>query len=257
MSIDVLIVGAGPTGLMLANQLARRGIRPVIIDRHSGPAQQSRAMAVHARTLEIYAKLGIASRAVELGEQGNGANVWVSGKLKARIPLEEMGKSLSAFPYVLMLGQDENERIMGERLRDWGVDVEWNTADRTRATRGPVTATTRQPDGSRRTIDAADVAGCDGGRSRRASDERHRLSGRRIRTLVLRRGYGGDGTDGAERTQRLLVAQGVPSVLPDARSQPLASDRAPAGRAAVEARCDVRRTDAVTSAEGAATVARR
>ena len=60
---DVLIVGAGPTGLMLANQLARRGIRPCIIDRHSGPAQQSRAMAVHARTLEIYAKLGIAARA--------------------------------------------------------------------------------------------------------------------------------------------------------------------------------------------------
>jgi 2-polyprenyl-6-methoxyphenol hydroxylase-like FAD-dependent oxidoreductase len=47
MDTDVLIVGAGPTGLMLANQLGRRGIRPIIIDHHSGPAQQSRAMAVH------------------------------------------------------------------------------------------------------------------------------------------------------------------------------------------------------------------
>src|SRR6476620_9214352 len=85
MDTDVLIVGAGPTGLMLANQLARRGIRPVIIDRHSGPAQQTRAMAVHARTLEIYQKLGIAARAIELGRPGAGANMWSNGKRRARI----------------------------------------------------------------------------------------------------------------------------------------------------------------------------
>ena len=52
MNADVLIVGAGPTGLMLANQLAR----PLIIDRHSGPAQQSRAVGVQARTMEIYSE---------------------------------------------------------------------------------------------------------------------------------------------------------------------------------------------------------
>ena len=75
MHTDVLIVGAGPTGLMLANQLARRGVRPLVIDRHSGPAQQTRAMAVHARTLEIYAKLGIADRAVALGQRGDAANM--------------------------------------------------------------------------------------------------------------------------------------------------------------------------------------
>jgi 2-polyprenyl-6-methoxyphenol hydroxylase-like FAD-dependent oxidoreductase len=56
MMTDVLVVGAGPTGLMLANQLGRRGVRTTIIDRHSGPALQSRAMAVHARTLEICSK---------------------------------------------------------------------------------------------------------------------------------------------------------------------------------------------------------
>src|SRR5262245_44151728 len=71
--IDVLIVGAGPTGLMLANQLARRGVRVEIVDRHAGPAEQTRAMAVHARTLEIYAKLGLADRAVALGKIGAGA----------------------------------------------------------------------------------------------------------------------------------------------------------------------------------------
>src|SRR5438552_2435806 len=57
MDTDVLIVGAGPTGLMLANQLARRGVRIVIIDRHAGPSLQTRALGVQARTLEIYSQL--------------------------------------------------------------------------------------------------------------------------------------------------------------------------------------------------------
>jgi 2-polyprenyl-6-methoxyphenol hydroxylase-like FAD-dependent oxidoreductase len=151
---------------MLANQLGRRGVRALIVDRHSGPAQQTRAMAVHARTLEIYAKLGIAQRAIELGRRGNGANMWAQGKWTARIPLGEIGKSLSPFPYVLMLGQDDNERIMGEHLRNWGMAVQWDT-ELTAIDQGTghVTATLRQPDGSTRKIQAAYVAGCDGGRS--------------------------------------------------------------------------------------------
>src|SRR5256885_1912342 len=112
MDAEVLIVGGGPTGLMLANQLGRRGVRAMIIDRHSGPAQQTRAMAVHARTLEIYSKLGIAERALELGRRGNGANMWAEGKWAARIPLGEIGKSVSPFPFVLMLGKDR-WRVIG------------------------------------------------------------------------------------------------------------------------------------------------
>lgn len=166
MDTGVLIVGAGPTGLMLANQLGRRGVPTLIIDRHSGPAQQTRAMAVHARTLEIYSKLGIAERALELGQRGNGANMWAEGKRRARIPLGDIGKSISPFPFVLMLGQDDNERIMGDHLRNWGMAVQWNTeltaleqhADH-------VTATLKLVDGSNRKVTAAYVAGCDGGRS--------------------------------------------------------------------------------------------
>src|SRR3954464_2721862 len=75
MDTDVLIIGAGPTGLMLANQLARRGLKPVIIDRHSGPAQQTRAIGVQARTLEIYAKMGLAEQALALGQVTAGANL--------------------------------------------------------------------------------------------------------------------------------------------------------------------------------------
>jgi 2-polyprenyl-6-methoxyphenol hydroxylase-like FAD-dependent oxidoreductase len=166
MFTDVLIVGAGPTGLMLANQLGRRGIRATIVDRHSGPAQQSRAMAVHARTLEIYEKLGIADQALALGRRGNGANLWSRGRRKARVPLEDMGRGQSRYPYVLMLGQDDNERIMGAHLRTWGVDVQWNTeVVALRQHADHVTTTIKDADGTTREITAAYVAGCDGARS--------------------------------------------------------------------------------------------
>jgi 2-polyprenyl-6-methoxyphenol hydroxylase-like FAD-dependent oxidoreductase len=138
----------------------------MIIDRHSGPAQQSRAMAVHARTLEIYSKLGIAQKAVERGQRGGGVNMWAQGKLRARIPFGDIGKDISPFPFVLMLGQDENERILGEHLRNWNIAVQWNTELITLAQKpGHATATLKLPDGSAWQIKAAYIAGCDGGRS--------------------------------------------------------------------------------------------
>jgi 2-polyprenyl-6-methoxyphenol hydroxylase-like FAD-dependent oxidoreductase len=166
MDADVLIVGAGPTGLMLANQLVRRGVRVIIIDRHSGPAQQTRALGVQARTLEIYAKLGIAERAIELGKIGTGADLWAQGRKMARVPLGQTGKDVTPYPYILILGQDDNERIMGDNLRALGVAVQWNT-ELVALAQEPdqVTATLRQADGTERKITAAWVAGCDGARS--------------------------------------------------------------------------------------------
>src|SRR4051812_37992795 len=120
MDADVLIVGAGPTGLMLANQLVRRGVRVLLIDRHSGPAQQSRALGVQSRTMEIYSKLGIVDRALELGKVGTGGNIWAKGRWMARVALGEAGKAVTPYPYIFILGQDDNEIILGERLRDWG-----------------------------------------------------------------------------------------------------------------------------------------
>jgi 2-polyprenyl-6-methoxyphenol hydroxylase-like FAD-dependent oxidoreductase len=166
MDTDVLVVGAGPTGLMLANQLARRGISPLIIDRHAGPARETRALGVQARTLEIYQKLGVVARALELGKVGTGANLWADGKLRGHVPLGDAGRAVSPFPYILILGQDDNERILGENLGKLGVPIRWNTelvALEQRADRA--TATLKQPDGSTQTLDAAWVAGCDGSRS--------------------------------------------------------------------------------------------
>jgi 2-polyprenyl-6-methoxyphenol hydroxylase-like FAD-dependent oxidoreductase len=167
MDTDILIVGAGPTGLMLANQLGRRGIRAMIIDRHSGPAQQTRAIGVQARTLEIYAKLGVAARALELGARTIGGNIWVEGRHKVRLPIGDIGKGFSPFPFVFMLGQDDNELILGEKLRDWRMAVDWNTelVDLEQHS-GHVTARLKQPDGNIRQIKASWVAGCDGAHSR-------------------------------------------------------------------------------------------
>ncbi len=151
---------------MLANQLVRRGVRTLIIDRHAGPSLQTRALGVQARTLEIYAKLGIVDRALELGKRGTGANMWAQGRKMARVPLGEAGRNLTPYPFILILGQDDNERIMGDKLRDWGVSVQWNTElVGLEQEPGQVTATLKLPDGTTRKITAAWVAGCDGARS--------------------------------------------------------------------------------------------
>lgn len=166
MDTDVLIVGAGPTGLMLANQLARRGVRVLLIERHPGPSLQTRALGVQARTLEIYAKLGLADRAIELGKRGNGAHLWSEGRQIGAVSLGDAGGALTPYPYILVLGQDDNERIMGEKLREYGVEVQWSTellALEQHASHG--VATLKQPNGDTRQITAAWVGGCDGSRS--------------------------------------------------------------------------------------------
>jgi 2-polyprenyl-6-methoxyphenol hydroxylase-like FAD-dependent oxidoreductase len=164
--VEVLVVGAGPTGLMLAIQLARRGVRVTIIDRHAGPSRETRALGVQARTLEIYAHLGIVDRALELGKRGTGANMWAQGRHMARVPLGDAGSSVTPYPFILILGQDDNELIMGEKLAGLGVTVQWNT-ELVALAQEPdkVAVTLRRPDGATETIDAAWVAGCDGARS--------------------------------------------------------------------------------------------
>lgn len=163
---DILIAGAGPTGLMLGNQLGRRGTRAVIIDRSPGPSIQTKALGVQARTLEIYSRLGIADRALELGQRATGANMWVEGRRVARVPLGDIGRDLSPYPFLLILGQDDNERLLGERLADWGMEVHWDTElVGLEQHAGHVTATLKCAGGSTCEIQARWVAGCDGAHS--------------------------------------------------------------------------------------------
>src|SRR4029078_1847515 len=107
MHCAALIVCAGPTGLMLANQLVRRGVRTLIIDRHAGPARETRALGVQARTMEIYTLLGVVERALALGHKGTGANIWANGRRSARVPIGETGSGVTPYPYIFILGQDD------------------------------------------------------------------------------------------------------------------------------------------------------
>ena len=178
---DVLIVGAGPTGLMLANQLARHGIDALIIDRHAGPARETRALGVQARTMEIYTKLGLMERALELGKRATGANFWSGGRRTARVPLGDIGRDLSPYPFLLILGQDDNERLLGDALRTHGRDVAWNTELIGLEQKSDRVITTDPP--TRRIHPHARSAlgrGLRWREERRARAEPHRLSGRAV-----------------------------------------------------------------------------
>ncbi|MGA9717879.1 MAG: FAD-dependent monooxygenase, partial [Acidobacteriaceae bacterium] len=118
---DVLIVGEGPTGLVLALWLARVGVRLRIIDKTAEPGTTSRALAVQARTLEFYQQLGFADAVVAAGRKTIAANMWVAGRKVAHAVFGEMGAGISPFPYALVYPQDEHERFLIERLREAGV----------------------------------------------------------------------------------------------------------------------------------------
>jgi 2-polyprenyl-6-methoxyphenol hydroxylase-like FAD-dependent oxidoreductase len=163
---DVLIVGAGPTGLVLALWLTRLGVRVRIIDKTSEPGTTSRALAVQARTLEFYSQIGIAEAVVERGRKGIAANLWVAGKNVARAVFGDIGVGLSPFPYPLLFPQDEHERLLIGHLGEAGVQVERQTELLDFEDAGAnVLASLKRPDGTRETCKAAYIAGCDGAHS--------------------------------------------------------------------------------------------
>src|SRR4030095_4176445 len=120
----VLIIGAGPTGLVLAHLLTKLGVRVRIIDHNTAPGTTSRAVAVQARTLEFYRQIGLADEIVDAGVKVAAANFWARGAKAARVPLGRMGEGLSPYPYALTYPQDAHERLLIERLQALGVSVE-------------------------------------------------------------------------------------------------------------------------------------
>src|ERR1700730_14175305 len=120
----VLIVGAAPTGLVLALWLTRLGVRVRIIDKTAEPGTTSRALAVQARTLELYSQIGLADAVVERGRRAAAANLWVAGRKVARAVFGDMGAGLSPYPYALLFPPDEHERLLIDRLAVAGVKVE-------------------------------------------------------------------------------------------------------------------------------------
>src|SRR3989441_5512773 len=127
MDTEVLVVGAGPTGLVLALWLARLGIQVRIIDKTAGPGSTSRALAVQARTLELYRQLGLADEVVEAGLVFSAANLWARDRKAGHIELGKLGAGRSPYPYGLIYPQDEHERFLIERLEELHVRVERET----------------------------------------------------------------------------------------------------------------------------------
>jgi 2-polyprenyl-6-methoxyphenol hydroxylase-like FAD-dependent oxidoreductase len=163
---DVLVIGAGPTGLVLALWLTRLGVRVRIIDKAAEAGTTSRALAVQVRTLELYSQIGLADAVIECGPKTTAANLWVAGNKVARVAFGDMGVGLSPFPYALIFPQDEHERLLTDRLGEANVHVERQMEllgfeD----TAGSVLATLKRSDGTRETCEAAYVAGCDGAHS--------------------------------------------------------------------------------------------
>jgi 2-polyprenyl-6-methoxyphenol hydroxylase-like FAD-dependent oxidoreductase len=163
---DVLIVGAGPTGLVLALWLTRLGVRVRIVDKTPEPGTTSRALAVQARTLEFYSQIGLSDAVIERGRKMLAVNLWVTGKKAARAVLGEMGTGLSPFPYALIFPQDEHERLLIDRLAEAGVQVERGTElmGFDESAEG-VRARLNRLDGAAEACQAAYIAGCDGAHS--------------------------------------------------------------------------------------------
>src|ERR1700730_946854 len=124
---DVLIVGAGPTGLVLALWLTRLGVRVRIVDKTAEPGTTSRAVAVQARTLELYSQIGLADAVIERGWKTIAVNLWVAGTKAAHAVFGDMGAGVSPFPYALIFPQDEHERLLIDRLAKAGVHIERQT----------------------------------------------------------------------------------------------------------------------------------
>ncbi len=163
---EVLVVGAGPTGLFLAMLLVRLGVRVRIVDRSESAGTTSRALAVQARTLELYRQVDLADEVLRRGLRLGAVNLWRRGQHAARIELGDVGRGLSPFPFGVIFPQDEHERLLIERLEALGVRVERQTEATSVEPRSDgVTVHLRGADGRTASCEAAFVAGCDGARS--------------------------------------------------------------------------------------------
>ncbi|MEI6678278.1 MAG: FAD-dependent monooxygenase [Mariniphaga sp.] len=124
---DVLIVGAGPAGLMMACQLALRNIPFRIIDKKSCGVQYSGALIIQARSLEIFHQMGIAQSAIENGILANEIKLVFNGTKSVILTVKDIGKDLTQFPYLLMLEQSKTEQILHDYIYKYGHSVERET----------------------------------------------------------------------------------------------------------------------------------
>lgn len=185
---EVLVVGAGPTGLMAANLLARCGVRVRIVERRSEATRESRAFAVQARSLELLQSMGLADRFVERGVIARSVNIHVKGKFAGGLDFTRVEAGDTPFPFILMIPQSESEALLAADLEALGVVIERGVdcAGFTMDASG-VRAELKHDDGGSESMSCAYIVGGDGSRS------------------IVRSGAG-IGWDGELLPQRFLLA---------------------------------------------------
>ncbi|MFI1393408.1 FAD-dependent monooxygenase [Streptomyces sp. NPDC020681] len=163
--LDVLVVGAGPTGLALAAQLRAYGTRFRIVDRSLDRARESRALAIQPRTLEALAGAGVTDELVARGNRAVRLRIHAPGRV-AQVPLFDIGCADTPYPYLLFLSQAETEAVLDAHLTERGTAVERGTEllDLTPHD-AYVTCRLSRGDGEEETVRARYVVGCDGAHS--------------------------------------------------------------------------------------------
>jgi 2-polyprenyl-6-methoxyphenol hydroxylase-like FAD-dependent oxidoreductase len=163
---DVIIVGAGPTGLSLACQLVRYEIDFIVVEKNAGVTPYSKALGVHARTLEIYEQLELAQKAVERGTIAGKVRLLEGGEIIGEVDLSNIGQGLSAYPFMLILEQSENERLLYEYVRAHDREVLWQTdLESFSQNEADVTAHVKNSACESQIITARYLVGCDGPKS--------------------------------------------------------------------------------------------
>jgi len=162
-SDPILIVGGGPSGLVMAAELARRGVPCRIVDIARGATDKSKAIGIQARTLEVFENMGIAHEFTARGKKVAAVNFSHDDRRLAHVTLNEMD---SPFPYVLMLPQSETERILIAHLESLGkrVEREVKLTGFTQTGNG-VTAMLSHQDGRQEEARTPWIIGCDGAHS--------------------------------------------------------------------------------------------
>ena len=166
---DVLVVGAGPTGLMAGVVLSRRGVPAVVVDRKAGPTRESRALAVQARTMEIYDQLGLAETV--LAGAFPAMRVRIGESASSEGPdFSLLQKGATRFPGIQIFEQSRNEQLLADTLNAAQGDIRWqhrlvDLIDKTAQPDGRVEALIEGEDGSLLRVRARWCIGADGAAS--------------------------------------------------------------------------------------------
>lgn len=164
VSMDVLVIGAGPVGLTMAAELARRSVKVRIIDKSLTPTTLSKALAVHARTLEVFEQMGLAETFLSRGLRVQGMTAWMGDTNRtAHIGFQDLD---SPYPFILDIPQNQTETILIEHLSKLQLQVERGTElVSLQQTNETVTVELRDANGQTEFVAVPWVIGCDGAHS--------------------------------------------------------------------------------------------